>query len=92
MKKLSIRYWWNLIYENLYTKDPYEAKYQLIAIKHKSVGLKYCNDLDDFIEHFNSMSCIYENINKNNLVKRPKILVMSDDMFTNITGNKKLIQ
>lgn len=36
------------------------------------------------------MSCIYENINKNNLVKRPKILVVFDDMITNITGNKKI--
>ena len=38
---------------NLYAKDPYEAKYQLLINKRESTGLKYFNDLKAFIEYSN---------------------------------------
>ena len=42
----------------LYMKDLYEAQYQLL-IKHKSIGLKHCNDSNAFIEYLNDMGDIY---------------------------------
>ena len=46
----------------LYPKDLFEAKYQLWISKYKSVCLKYSNDPTVFIETFNDMDDIYENI------------------------------
>ena len=50
----------------LYTKDPYEAKYQLLVIKRESTGLKYLNDLKAFTEYSNYMNDIYKNIEEYN--------------------------
>ena len=50
----------------LYTKDPYEAKYQLLVIKRESTGLKYLNDLKAFTEYSNYMDDIYKNIEEYN--------------------------
>ena len=50
----------------LYTKDPYEAKYQLRVIKRESTGLKYLNDLKAFTEYSNYMDDIYKNIEEYN--------------------------
>ena len=34
----------------LYTKDPYEAKYQFLINKQESTGLNHLNDFKAFIE------------------------------------------
>ena len=39
----------------LYTKDPYEAKYQLLINKKESTVIKSLNDSKDFIEYSNNM-------------------------------------
>ena len=39
----------------LYTKDPYEAKYQFLINKRESTGLKHFNDPEAFIEYSNDM-------------------------------------
>ena len=43
----------------LYTKDPCEAKYQLLINKRESTDLKYLNDSKAFIEYSNDMDDIY---------------------------------
>ena len=74
----------------LYTKDPYEAKYQLLVIKRESTGLKYLNDLKAFTEYSNYMDDIYKNIEEFNPKKKRKILIVFDDMITDMLSNKKL--
>ena len=39
----------------LYTKDPYEAKFQFLINKKQSTGLKYFNSPKAFIEYSNEM-------------------------------------
>ena len=39
----------------LYSKDPYEAKYQFLIDKRESAGQKHFNDLKVFIEYSNDM-------------------------------------
>ena len=48
----------------LYTKDPYEAKYQLLINKRKRTGLQHLNDYDSkaFIEFLNDKNDIHKNI------------------------------
>ena len=50
---------------SLYTKDPCEAKHQLLIRKIKCfviTGLKYFNDSKAFIEYSGDMDDIYKNI------------------------------
>ena len=46
----------------LYTKDPYEAKYQFLINKRESTVLKHLNDPKAFTEYSNDMQDVYKNI------------------------------
>ena len=73
-----------------YAKDPYEAKYQLLANKRESTGLKYFNDPEAFTECSNDMQDVYKNIDEYNIDKERKILIVFDDMIADMINNKKL--
>ena len=74
----------------LYAKDPYRAKYQLLIKKIESTRLKYLNDLKPFFEYSNNMNDIYQNIEEYNPNKKPKMLIVFDDMIAYMLSNKKL--
>ena len=56
----------------IYTKDPSGAKYPLLINRHKSVGLRHCNDCKVLTEYSNDMDDIYENIDEYNPNKELK--------------------
>ena len=74
----------------MYAKDSYEAKYQFLINKRKSIGLKDFNDPKAFIKYSNDMQDAYKNINECNIDKKRKISIVFDDMIANIIKNKKL--
>ena len=74
----------------LYTKDPYEDKYQYLISKRESAGLKHFNDPKVFIEYSNYMQSVYKNIDNYNVNKENKILIVFDDMIADMINNKKL--
>ena len=74
----------------LYTKDPYEAKCQLLINKRECTGLKYFNGSKAFIEYSNDMDNTYENIEEYNPNKRRKILIVFDDVIADMLSNKKI--
>ena len=74
----------------MYTKDPYEDKYQFLVNKRESIGLKHFNDPKDFIEYSNDMHDVYEIINDYNPDKENKLLKVFDDMIADMINNKKL--
>ena len=74
----------------LYAKDPYEAKYQFLINKRESIGLKHFNDPKAFIEYSNDMQDVCKNIDEQNIDKKHKILIVSDDMIADIINNKDL--
>ena len=74
----------------LYTKDPYEAKYQLLINKRESTGLNYLNNSKAFIEYSNNMGDIYKNIEDHDPNKKWQILIVFDDMIGDMFSNKKL--
>ena len=74
----------------LYTKDPYEAKYEFLINKREDVGTKHFNDSKAFIEYSNDMDNIYKNIEEYNPNKKRKILVVFDDMIADMPSNNKL--
>ena len=73
----------------MHAKDPYEAKYQFLIYKRENTALKHFNDSKAFIEYSNDMQDVYKNIDKYNVDKEGKILIVFDDMIAMI-NNKKL--
>ena len=74
----------------LFAKDLYEAKYQYLVNKRESVGINHFKDPEAFIEYSNDLHNVYKNINYCNPNIENKILIIFDDMFADMTHNKKL--
>ena len=74
----------------LYTKDPYESKYQYLINPKEGVGINHFNNPNAFIEYSNDMHVVYKNIDDYNPDKENKILIVFDDMIADIIHNKKL--
>ena len=71
----------------MYVKDLSEPKYQFL-IK-KDAGIKKLNDPKAFIEYSNTMDDAYSNTDDYNPQRKRKILIVFDDMITDIMTNKK---
>ena len=76
----------------LYAKDPYEAKYQFLIHNKQSTGLKHFNDFKAFIEYCNNMDDIYKNIEEHSPNKKQKVLIVFNDMVSDMLSNRKLTQ
>ena len=74
----------------LYAKDPYEAKYQYLINKREEIGINHFNDSKAFIDYSNDINDVYENIDDYNPDKENKILIVFDDMISDMIHNKKL--
>ena len=57
--------------------------------KREDVGIKYCTDLNSFIECSKTMGDVYQNIHDYNPSRKRKILIVSDDMVSDIMSNNK---
>ena len=60
----------------LYTKDPYEAKYQILIKERKSTELKHLNDYNAFIKYSSDMDDTYKSIEEYVSTKKLKILFL----------------
>ena len=83
----------NLINEQrdiyLYAKDLSECKYEHLIKNRENAGIKHLNDSKAFIECSNTMNDVYADIDNYNLKRKRKILIVFDDMITDIMTNKK---
>lgn len=70
----------------MYIKNPFEAKYQFHVDKCESVGLRYCNDSKPFIAYQSDMDNIHKLLI--NIVQKCKMLIVFDDMITDIVSNE----
>ena len=73
----------------LYSKDPYEAKYQFLINKRESTGLNHFNHPKAFIKYSNDMQDVYKNIDEYNTDKERKILTVFDVMIADMTNNRQ---
>ena len=73
----------------LYAKDLSEHKYEFLIKKREDAGTKHLNDPEAFIECYNTMDDIYEDIDEHNPSRERKIFIMFDDMIADIMKNKK---
>ena len=74
----------------LHAKDPYEEKNQFLIIKWDSKNLKHFNNSKVFVEYLNDMDNIYKNIVDYNQNKKRKILIVFDDIITDMHRNERL--
>ena len=63
-------------------------KYQFLIIKREQVGLKNLNDPKAFIEYSNDMSDALDDVKNYNKNRDKKVLIVSDDMISDIEYNK----
>ena len=69
----------------MYAKDL--SEHETLIKKRENAGIKHCNDPNGFIECFNTMDDVYENINDYNSSK--EMLIVFEDIIADITTNKK---
>ena len=72
----------------LYAKDLEEPKYQFLIEKRENDGIKNLNDPNAFIEYSNTMDDLYNNIDDCNSRRKRKVLIVFDDMITDIMTQK----
>ena len=77
----------NKIY--LYAKDLSEPKYEFLIKKREDAGTKHLNDSNAFIECSNAMDDVYENIDECDSNRKKKMLIVFNDIITDIIANKK---
>ena len=73
----------------LHARDLNEPNYKILIKKRKDAGIKHFNDPNAFTECSNTMEDVYENINNHNSSRKRKILIIFDDMITDIMTNKR---
>ena len=73
----------------LYTKGTDEEKYQYLINKREQVGIKNLNYPYAFMEYFNDMNDVLENINNYNKNRDKKVLIIFDDMIADIMRSEK---
>ena len=73
----------------LYAKDLSEPKYQFLIKKREDAAIKNIDDPSAFIEYSNTMNAVYKNINDYNPRRKGKVLIVFDDIISDIMTNKK---
>ena len=73
----------------LFAIDLSEPKYELLIKKREISGTKHLNDSNAFIECWDTMNDVYENIDDYNPSRKRTILIIFDDMIEDIMRNKK---
>ena len=72
----------------MYAKDLEEPKYQLLIKKREQAGQKILKDPSAFIGHSNTMGDIYGNIEDYKKKRKRKVLIVFDDMISNVMSNR----
>ena len=73
----------------LYAKDTDEDKYQYLINKREQAGIKNLNDPHAFIEYSYDMNDVLDDINNYNKKRDKKVLIILDDMITDIMRIEK---
>ena len=76
----------------LYAKDLEEPKYKLLIDKREKTGINFNNDPNAFIEYSNSMDDILSDIEDYNKKRKRKVLIIFDDMISQVMLDKKAQQ
>ena len=73
----------------MYAKDLSEPKYEFLIKRFEDLGIKHLNYSIAFIECFNTIDDVYENVDDYNPNRKRKVFIVFDDMIADIMTNKK---
>ena len=73
---------------NLYVKDPFESKHQLLINGREKVGIKNFKNLKLFVD-FSQTNDVYENLEDINPTNKRRVLIMFDGLIAHMKSNKK---
>ena len=73
----------------LYARDLNEPKYEYLIKKREDAGIKNLNNPNAFILCLNILDDVYEDIDNYNPKRDEKVLIVFDDMISDIMGNKR---
>ena len=69
-------------------KDIHEPKYEYLINKREQAGIKNLNDPQAFLEYSDDMNDVIDDINNYNKNRDKKVLIVFDDMISDIEYNK----
>ena len=72
----------------LYVEDPFESKCQLFINRREKVGIKKLKNPKAFIYYSQTIDDVYKNLEDYNPTKKRKMLIVFDDMITDMKGKK----
>ena len=75
---------------NLYGKDPFKSQSQFLINRREKVGIKKLKNPRAVIDYLQTVDDVYENLEDYNPTKRRRVLIVYDDMITDVESNKKL--
>ena len=78
----------NKIY--LYVKDPLESKYQLLINESEKIGIQNLKNPKAFIDYSQTIDDNYKHLEDSNPIKKRRVLIVFDDMISDMESNKKL--
>ena len=73
----------------LYVKNPFKSKYHLLINEKEKVGIKKLKYPKAFIDYLQTVDDAHQNLENYNLRKKKRVLIVFDDMITDIEVNKK---
>ena len=73
----------------LYVKDPFKSTCQLLIDEREKEGIKKLKNPKAFVDYSQTNNA-YENLEDYNPIKRKKVLIVLDDVITDMEGKKKL--
>ena len=68
----------------MYVKDLSEPKYEYLIKKRENAGINHLNGWNAFMDCFNTMDDVYEDINDYKPRIKRKIVIIFDDMIAGI--------
>ena len=74
----------------MYVKDLSEPKYRLLIERNENAGIRNEDNSSAFIEYSNTMDDVYNDIDDYNPRRQTNILIVFDDMITDIMTNKTI--
>ena len=73
----------------LYAKDVYKFTYRFLINKRKDADLKHFNDRKSFTECLNDIKDVYKSIEEYNSENRRQVVIVFDDMITDMISDEK---
>ena len=71
----------------MHANDPFGSNIQFFIKRIEKVGIKDVKNLKKFIDYLQTIDDVYENLEDINPAKKGKVLIVFDDMITDMWAN-----